>query len=105
MNLLLLIVLLSATTYFTRILMIALLGRAQLGPRIRKMLQLTVPAVFMAIVIPNVITLNGQWALALDNPRIPAAIAGLIAALLTRKMIWTIGCGLVVYWAVQLAQG
>lgn len=89
---------LAIVAYATRITMIALLGKAQLSPLIQRALRLTVPAVFMAIVLPNVITTQGQLALTLDNVRIPATLIAGLVAWRTRSMLWTIASGMLTLW-------
>ncbi len=89
---------LALVAYSTRITMIALLGKVTLSPVIERGLRLTVPAVFMAIVLPNLLLSSGVPDLALHNARIPAAIVAALAAWRTRSMLWTIVSGMLVFW-------
>jgi branched-subunit amino acid transport protein len=98
-NAVLTIAVLAAVTYFTRVSMIALLGRMHMSQRLDRILKLTVPAVFMAIVLPNVLTQNS--AVILSTPKPFAALVGLVFALLTRSMLWTIVAGMLAYWLWQ----
>jgi branched-subunit amino acid transport protein len=98
---LIVVLVLAAVTYFTRISMIALLGRVHMSQRLDRLLKLTIPAVFTAIVLPNVLTRNGLVHITLADPRPFAALAALAIALKTRSMLWTIVGGMLAYWAWQ----
>ena len=89
---------LALVAYATRIVMIAWLGRTRLAPQVQRALRLTVPAMFMAIVLPNVLTWQGQLALTLSNPHIPSALVAAVVAWRTRSMLWTIVSGMLVLW-------
>ncbi len=89
---------LALIAYSTRITLIALLGKVTLSPLLQRALQLTVPAVFMAIVLPNLLLTSGMLDLALHNARIPAAAVAALAAWRTRSMLWTIVSGMLVFW-------
>jgi branched-subunit amino acid transport protein len=96
---------LAVIAYVTRITMIMLLGRLHMSRRLDAVLKLTVPAVFSAIVAPNIVTHQGALAIALSNPRPAAALIALLVALKTRSMTWTIVSGLLVFWVWQWAAG
>lgn len=89
---------LALVAYSTRITMIALLGKVTLSPLIQRGLRLTVPAVFMAIVLPNLLLKAGVLDLDLRNARIPAAILAALVAWRTRSMLWTIVSGMLALW-------
>ena len=61
-------------------------------------------AVLTAIIAPAILLDPVNQTIALwDNPRLFAAILAIIAALITRQMITTIGVGLVALWILQWA--
>lgn len=95
------VLVLALVTYFTRISMIALLGRVHMSQRLDRLLKLTIPAVFTAIVLPNVLTRNGFIQIGLADPRPFAALTALAIALKTRSMLWTIVGGMLAYWGWQ----
>jgi branched-subunit amino acid transport protein len=102
---LLTIVVLALVTYFTRISMIALLGRVHMSARLDRLLKLTIPAIFTAIVLPNVLTRDGALTVGITDPRPFAALVALVLALKLRSMLWTIVGGMLAYWAWQLLLG
>ena len=61
-------------------------------------------AVLTAIIVPAILLDPADQTIALwDNPRLFAAALAIIAALVTRQMITTIGIGLVALWTLQWA--
>jgi branched-subunit amino acid transport protein len=104
MSTFLLIVALTAVTYFTRIIMIVLIGKTRLTPRMAQVLNLTVPAVFMAIVAPVILTSAGALNLTVVNARIPAALVAAVIAFRTRSMALTIGAGMLTFWLWRFLQ-
>ncbi len=92
---------LAGVAYFTRFSMVALLGKVTLPVWSQRMFKLTVPAVFMAIVLPGVITLNQGIALnPVDNHRIAAALVAAVLAWRTRNMLVTMVVSMGVLWAL-----
>ena len=72
-----------------------------LPERLRAALQYAPPAVFAAIVLPQVLVRDGALDAGLDNPRIAAALVAIAVARLTRSMVWTIVAGMLALWVAQ----
>jgi branched-subunit amino acid transport protein len=103
MSYLVLLLSLSAVTYFTRIAMIALIGNAALSPVVLRALKLTIPAVFCAIVSMGIFA--PTQTIDLFSPRVPAALVAAVVAVRSRSMGWTIGAGMLTYWAARWLEG
>lgn len=88
-------------TFATRA--IFLLGgeRFSLGPNFRALLVYVPPAVLAALIAPEIFVHKGDLVLGLDNPRLWAALAAVLAALITRSVLVTIALGLAVLWGIQ----
>ena len=97
---------LALVAYFTRFSMVALLGKVTLPIWAQRAFKLTVPAVFMAIVLPGVVTLNQELALnPFRNYRIAAALVAALVAWRTRNMLLTMLAGMGVLWALGWLSG
>jgi branched-subunit amino acid transport protein len=72
-----------------------------IGPLFRDALRFVPPAVFAAIVVPQVLIRGEAVDLGLDNPRLLATIAALGIAWFTRSVTWTLVGGMVALWLVQ----
>jgi branched-subunit amino acid transport protein len=94
----------AATALVTLALRFSFLGTLKphaLPERLRVALQYVPPAVFAAIVLPQVLVRDGALDAGLDNPRIAAALVAIAVARLTRSMVWTIVAGMVALWVAQ----
>ena len=94
----------AATALVTLALRFSFLGTLKphaLPERLRVALQYVPPAVFAAIVLPQVLVRDGALDAGLDNPRIAAGLVAIAVARLTRSMVWTIVAGMIALWVAQ----
>ncbi len=93
-----------ATALVTLALRFSFLGTLKphaIPERFRVMLNYAPPAVFAAIVLPQVLAREGTLYAGLDNPRLVAALVAIVVARLTRSMLWTIVAGMLALWVAQ----
>ena len=99
-------ILAGLATYATRLSFFVVFGRRGVPDSLARPLRYIPPAVFSAIVFPELFMPGGQLDLSLGNLRL---IAGLLAALVawrTRNIVLTILAGMLVLWILQwLAAG
>ena len=92
------IIIAGLLTYFTRMAMIALVGREMLSERVKEVLAYVPSAVFPAIIFPAIfINEIGLFQIE-ENPKILAAIIAMVIGILSRSIIATIFSGLASYW-------
>lgn len=92
-------------TYATRLSFFVIFGRRGVPERLARPLRYIPPAVFSAIVFPELLMPGGQLDLSLGNLRL---VAGLLAALVawrTRNIVLTILAGMVALWVLQWVLG
>jgi branched-subunit amino acid transport protein len=88
-------------TYATRASVIAILGRDEMPPAVRRTLRFVPAAVLSAIIVPEVIAPNGALEVSFGNPRIVAALLAAIVAWRTKHVFATIGVGMLALWALR----
>jgi branched-subunit amino acid transport protein len=91
----------AAVTFLLRFSFLGTVAPHALSPRFREALRFVPPAVFAAIVVPQVLIRNDAIDFAPDNPRLLAAIAALGVAWFTRSVTWTLIAGMAALWIVQ----
>jgi len=91
----------AVVTYATRIGMIAILGRGEVSPLVRRALHYVPIAAFAAIIAPELIQRAGHIAVTLDNPRLIAGIVAIVVAAFARHTLLTIIVGMSVMWVMQ----
>ena len=101
MEIALLIAGMAAVTYATRLSMIAILGRWDVPPLVRRALHYVPIAAFAAIIAPELIERAGQVSFSLDNPRLIAGIVAILVAAFTRHTLLTVIVGMSVMWIAQ----
>lgn len=87
-------------TFAIRASLIALVGRTDIPPAVRRSLRFVPPAVLMALAAPALVRPEGSINLSFANPYL---VAGVIAALIawkTQHTLLTIGSGLTILWAL-----
>jgi branched-subunit amino acid transport protein len=90
-------------TFATRLSFIALLGRGEAPPLLRRALRLVPPAVLSAIVFPELLVRGGRIDPTLGNHRLLAGLVAVGVALWTRNVLATIAAGMVALWVLQVA--
>jgi len=75
----------------------ALLAR----PRWRRLLRFVPPSAFAALVAPEILVRDGSLLSNPLDPRLLAAVAALVAALLTRSVLFTLASGMIALHALS----
>ena len=91
----------GAVTFALRLSFIALVGRVETPLLLGRALRFVPAAVLTAVVIPLLFYNNGALEVSLGNERL---LAGAVAALIawrTRSVLFTLGGGMVMLWALQ----
>ena len=86
-------------TFAARFSMIGLFQDRELPQIIKQILTYVAPSVLAAIIIPDVLHIDGA-VMVLDNPKIPAFLLAMVAAALTRNVLVTISTGMVALWVI-----
>ena len=86
-------------TFAARFSMIGLFQDRELPQIIKQILTYVAPSVLAAIIIPDVLHIDGA-VMVLDNPKIPAFLLAMVAAALTRNVLVTISTGMVSLWVI-----
>lgn len=89
------IILAGLLTFGLRLSFIALFGRIEPHPLIRRGLRFVPPAVLLALIMPDLLSQNGQLALSLDNSRLLAGLIAMLIAWRTQNAIWTVLGGMI----------
>ena len=85
-------------TYFSRMVMVALIDREMLGTKVKEVLNYVPAAVFPAIIFPGVFFDDFGSFVEITNPKIYGALVALIVGFYSRNVIATILSGLSSYW-------
>ena len=96
----LLIIGMGAVTYAIRLSMILLLGRVRLSPPLRRALDFVPPAVFAAIILPELLRADVSSAPPWSNPRLLVGLLAVIVAWRTRSVLLTISVGMAALWGI-----
>ena len=86
-------------TFAARFSMIGLFQDRELPQIIKQILTYVAPSVLAAIIIPDVLLIDGAVTV-LDNPKIPAFLLAMVAATLTRNVLVTISTGMIALWII-----
>ncbi|MFA7281259.1 MAG: AzlD domain-containing protein [Sterolibacterium sp.] len=92
---------LSLATYFNRVSFLGLLAHIELPRVLQRMLAYVPPAVFAAIIAPQVFPSGTAGLPTLDWPRLIAALLAIAIALRTRSTLATICSGMLALWGMQ----
>jgi branched-subunit amino acid transport protein len=92
------IIIAGLLTYFTRMAMIALVGREMLSDRVKEVLAYVPSAVFPAIIFPAIFINDYGTFVQINDPKIFAAIIAIIVGYFSKNIISTILAGLFSYW-------
>ena len=86
-------------TFAARFSMIGIFQDRELPQIIKQILTYVAPSVLAAIIIPDVLLIDGAVTV-LDNPKIPAFLLAMVAAALTRNVLVTISTGMIALWII-----
>jgi branched-subunit amino acid transport protein len=98
---LLIVVLIGAGTYLTRLSFVAAFARSGVPGWMQAPLRYVAPAVLAAIVAPAVIAPIGAVDVTAANPRFLAGVIALLVAIRTKSVSWTIITGMAALWLLQ----
>jgi branched-subunit amino acid transport protein len=87
-------------TFLTRLSFIYLLEKWQPPDVVTRALRFVPVAVLTAIFIPELALKNGELILSLENIRLMAGIIAIAVAWRTKSALWTIGLGMISFWAL-----
>jgi branched-subunit amino acid transport protein len=101
LNLWLVLILGGLGTYLMRLSFILIFQHVEIPPDMERILRLVPPAVFSAIVLPELLVRDGALQFSFSNLRLLAGLLAAIIALRTRNVLITIASGMVILWALQ----
>ena len=99
MKLWLVIVVVGALNFLSRLSFIALFSQRTMPPLLERALRFVPAAMLTALVVPMVVLVELPGVAA--NPRVPAAIIALVVAILTGSTLKTLATGMVALWAIE----
>jgi branched-subunit amino acid transport protein len=88
-------------TFATRLSFIALLGKADVPPLLKRALRYVPPAVLSALVFSEVIVREGHPDVGTGNVRLLAAAVAALVAWRTRNVLLTVAVGMAALWTAQ----
>lgn len=88
-------------TFLIRLSFIAFGHRLPDDPRLTAVLRYVPPAILGALIAPEIFISGGHLNLALDNPRLGAALVALFVAWRTRSVLATITAGMIALWSLH----
>ena len=91
----------GALTFLTRLSFIALAGRWDAPPLFRSALRFVPVAILTAIVVPELVMHTGTLDLSLTNPRLLAGLLAIFVAWRTKNTVLTIVIGMTAFWVLQ----
>jgi branched chain amino acid efflux pump len=87
-------------TFAIRVSLIALVGRTDISPGVRRSLRFVPPAVLMALAAPALVRPEGVINLSFTNAYLVAGVFATLIAWKTQHTLLTIGTGLTILWAL-----
>jgi len=100
-QLILTIILIGIGTFLFRFSFIYLYGRFELPNWIRRAMRYVPPAVLSALIFPAIVIKDEIIWISPQNPRLIAGIVAIIIAWKTKKLLLTIGVGMVLFWLIS----
>jgi branched-subunit amino acid transport protein len=101
LNLWLILILGGLGTYLIRLSFILIFQHVQLPDYMDRILRLVPPAVFSAMVLPELLVRDGSIQFAFTNLRLIAGLLAAIIAIKTRNVFATIASGMLILWILQ----
>lgn len=89
-------------TYLLRLSFILIFQRVQIPAYMDRILRLVPPAVFSAMVLPELLVRDGSIQFSITNLRLIAGLLAAIIAIKTRNVLATIASGMVILWILQI---
>jgi branched-subunit amino acid transport protein len=91
----------GALTFLTRLSFIALAGRWDAPPLFRSALRFVPVAVLTAIILPELVMPGGSLDISLTNPYLLAGLIAIFVAWRTKNTVLTIVIGMAAFWVLQ----
>jgi branched-subunit amino acid transport protein len=91
----------GALNYLSRLSFIAFFARRRMPPLLARALRYVPAAMLTALVLPMIVAPSPAGLIAGVNPRIVAALLAGVVAFVTRSTLATIGAGMVALWVLQ----
>ena len=88
-------------TYAIRLSLIVLLERIEVPPLVQRALRFVPPAVFSAIILPEVLSPGGALDISFGNDRLIAGILAAVVAWRTKNVFLSIAAGMVALWILS----
>ena len=104
MNIWLVIFITGVITYAIRLSFIILFEHREVPPGLQRWLKFVPPAVFAAIIFPEIFVHNESVDLSLDNARLVAGIVAALVAWRTKNLLLTILIGMATLLVIQVVQ-
>jgi len=92
----------TLVTLATRTIMLAFGDRIPLPERVKHALRFAPVCALAALILPELLTEQGNWAISLANPKFVAGALAIAVMLATRSMMATMGLGMATYLALRL---
>ena len=92
----------GALTYAIRLSFILLMERISVPSQLARALRLVPPAVLSAIIFPEILIRDGQFALSLGNDRLLAGMLAFLVAWRTKNALLTVGVGMASLYVLQV---
>jgi branched-subunit amino acid transport protein len=89
-------------TYIIRLSFILLLEKIKVSEQIQRALSLVPPAVFSAIIFPDLFLKNGNLAIHLGNGRLISGLLAILVAWRTRNIVFTVLAGMIALTLFQM---
>jgi branched-subunit amino acid transport protein len=101
MNFWLVLILGGLGTYLIRLSFILIFQHVEIPAYMERILRLVPPAVFSAIVLPELLVRDGTIQFSFFNLRLIAGLLATVVALRTRNVLLTIAVGMIILWLLQ----
>jgi len=101
----LVIVGMGVVTFAIRLSMIVLLGHVGVPALVQRALRFVPPAVFSAIILPELLRPAGTLDISWGNARLLAGALAAVVAWRTRNVLLSIAVGMAALWALTIANG
>jgi branched-subunit amino acid transport protein len=101
MNIWLTMIIAGVITYGIRLSFIVIFGQREISEPIRRGLRFVPPAVFTAIILPELLFPNGTTEISLLNTRLIAGILAAVVAWRTKSVVLTILVGMAVLLSLE----
>lgn len=97
----LVIVVVGALNYLSRLSFIAVFGRRAMPAWLVRALKFVPAAMLTALILPMIVSAPADAVIGNVNPKLPAALAAAVVAFLTRSTLKTLVIGMSVLWLLR----